>query len=134
MRRGLRRFGRAIVRTRPKATFYYQADDAYSHLMVQGLIRLRMETGLEIEWIVVPPASADVDPEPELRAKHAARDAALLARYYDLDFPQPWELPAPDRARRASAVLLVDRPVEDQLVAAVRIGSALWSGDGNALA
>jgi 2-hydroxychromene-2-carboxylate isomerase len=102
--------------------------------MAQGLIRLRMETGLDVHWVVVPPASADVDPEPELRAKHAARDAALLARYYEFDFPEPWELPAPDRARRASAMLLVDRPIEEQLVAAVRIGNALWSGDGNALA
>jgi 2-hydroxychromene-2-carboxylate isomerase len=134
MRRGLRRLGKAVVRTRPKATFYYQADDATSHLMAQALVRLRREIGLAIEWVVVPPASADFDPEPELRAKHAARDAATLAGHYDLDFPDPWELPAPDRVRRASAVLLVPRPIDEQLAAALRIGEALWRGDGNALA
>ncbi len=129
--------GRVLSGGRRVVEFYYQVDDPYSHLLVQLLSRLLAaapEAKIDLELIVVPPAAVDVDPEPALRAAYAPRDAALLSRYYNLDFPDAWETPAPDRVRRVAAVLLESRPMQAQLEAARVLGDALWRGDGDALA
>ncbi|MGB5351673.1 MAG: DsbA family protein [Polyangiales bacterium] len=114
--------------------FYYRADDPYSHLLAQVAPRLTSTYGLHIEIVPVGPPSAAANPAPEMLREHAIRDAALLAERYGLSFPSAARPPSEDRVRRAHAVLLERRPVEEQLQVAAELGEAVWRDDGQALA
>lgn len=132
-RRRMHSIGRVLSRAARRVTFFHRVDDPHSQLLAQVLPTFLAQHELEVELVVVPPPAADADPEPLLREAHAPQDAALVARHYDVDFPSPWELPEASRVRRANAVLLLDRPIAEQLEAARLIGHALFSGDGEAL-
>jgi 2-hydroxychromene-2-carboxylate isomerase len=113
---------------------YYQVDDPQSHLLAQLLPRLVERYGVSFEVIVVPPPSADADPEPKLRQAYAARDAAELARYYDLSFPTKPARLDPGRVLRANSIMVNARGPAEMLEAALAVGDALWRGDGEAMA
>lgn len=132
-RRRVHAIGRVMSRAGRRVTFFHRVDDPHSQLLAQALPSFLAHHDVELELVVVPPPAADADPEPQLREAYAPRDAALVARYFDVDFPNPWEIPEASRVRRANAVLLLDRPVAEQLEAARLIGHALFSGDGESL-
>ncbi|HJL29089.1 MAG TPA: DsbA family protein, partial [Polyangiaceae bacterium LLY-WYZ-15_(1-7)] len=126
---------RALGRGPRTVTFHHQVDDPWSHLLAQALVTFRARfPAVDLRMVVVPPPAADADPEPQKRRAWALRDATALAARHGLHFPTPAELPAEDRLRRANAVLLLDRPVDAQLDAAIRVGDALFRGDGDAVA
>jgi 2-hydroxychromene-2-carboxylate isomerase len=118
---------------RPRLEFYWRADDAYSHVMAQLVARLVDAYPLDLELNIVPAAAAEVDPEPQLRAAHAVRDAQALARFYDLTFPARAITPTPDRVRRANAVALAARPPREHLSVLLQLGEALFGQGGDAL-
>lgn len=126
-RRARKRVARTLTRRTPVIEFYWRADDAYSHVVAQLLKRLAPTLrGVSIKVIVVPTAAADVDPEPALRAEHAARDCGALAQFYEVRFPSLWKLPSADRVRRADAVVMKERPALESLDAAIEIGDAIY--------
>ncbi len=131
--RGWQGLKRRLRGGRHKLVFYHQVDDPWSHLLALALPRL-MGPNVELSMVLVPPPAADADPEPIKRVEHARRDAALLARRHGFEFPDHPVQPAADRVRRANAVLLVDRPIEERLSVAAAIGRALWLDDSDALA
>jgi len=88
---------------------------------------------VEITLVVVPEPAADADPEPILRESWALRDAAHVAAEQGLDFALGTPAPEPSRVRSVNASLLLERPGRSQLEAAVRLGNALFAGDGGAL-
>lgn len=118
---------------RPRLEFYWRADDAYSHVMAQLVARLVDAYPLDLELNIVPAAAVEVDPEPQLRAAHAVRDAQALAAFYDLEFPARAVTPTPDRVRRANAVALAARPPREHLDVLLRVGQALFGQGGDAL-
>ena len=130
LRRGLNRAGRLLLFRRRRATYYHQPDDPYGHLWLQLLPRLIDRYPIDLRFVVVPVPSADVDPEPELRAAFATADARDLSNYYELDFPETNHEISASRLRRAEAVLLVDRPIAEQLRVARTVSEALFGGDG----
>ena len=132
--RGWRGLARRLGGGTRRPTFYFQADDPHSYLLAQLLPELVARYPLDLEVVVVPAPAADVDPEPALRRDWAAKDAALLAQYFELDFPTQWTLPDENRLRRVDAVLLRDRPAAEQLQVCRALGAALWRGDGEAIA
>ncbi|MEZ4326750.1 MAG: DsbA family protein [Polyangiales bacterium] len=117
----------------PRLEFYWRADDAYSHVMAQLVARLVEAYALDLEVVVVPAAAAEVDPEPQLRAAHAVRDAQALASFYDLSFSARSVTPRPDRVRRANAVALLPREPREHLSVLLRVGEALFGEGGAAL-
>ncbi len=125
--------GRLIRERRRKLTFYHQVDDPHSHLTLQALERLREVYPLKLSLVVVPPPAADVDPEPELRARMNLIDAKEIASYLGLDFPARATSPSMHQARQANAVLLAERPLDETFQAARALGNAIFSGDGEAL-
>jgi len=132
-RRRLHQLGRLLSR-RPRAlTFFHRVDDPHSHLLAQDLLRRLDAWPVELTLVVVPEPAADADPEPILRESWALADAARLAALRGLDLPAETTSPQPSRVRSVNASLLVERPGKEQLEAAVRLGSALFAGDGNAL-
>ena len=121
----------------PRIVFWHQVDDPWSHLLAQALPSfLQQHPRARVSLRVVPPPSADADPEPLLRSQHAMRDAAAIASLYPaLTFPVRHTLPARDRVRRANAALLAlpEDGAPETVAAAIRVGNALWSEDADAL-
>lgn len=119
---------------RRHATFFFDASDPYSYLLVQRLPALLTRYGLDSDLVVVSPPRPEVRPGAELHDAYALRDARLLARYYDLTFPADPVLPPPALVAQAQAVLLRPRSAGAQLAAARAVGDALWRGDATVLA
>lgn len=133
LRRSLERVGRTLLLRRRKATYYHQPDDPYGHLWLQLLPELVARYPIDLRIVVVPVPAADVDPEPALRAAFSWSDALDLSRYYELEFFERRAEISESRLRRAQAVLLVDRPIDEQLRVARAVSDALLGGDGQAL-
>ncbi|HEU4612405.1 MAG TPA: DsbA family protein [Kofleriaceae bacterium] len=112
---------------------YFDIADPWSYLLAQAATRLVEAYAVDIAVHVVTPPASDVDPQPTLRAKHAVRDAQLLAEFWDLDFPGKKEAD-PGALREVGSALIRERPGKDQLRAAVELSQAMWAGDRKQLA
>ncbi len=112
---------------------YFDIADPWSYLLAQAATRLVEAYGVDIAVHVITPPASDVDPQPTLRAKHAVRDAQLLAEFWDLDFPGKKEAD-PGALREVGSALIRERPGKDQLRAAVELSQAMWAGDRKQLA
>jgi len=123
---------RRLARAPRRLDFYYDPGDAWSHLAAQATARLARSYPVEVAMHVVTPPAADVDPAPDLRRSHAARDARDLAGHVDLDFPARGNAD-PGSVRKAAQVLVRERPFAEQIEVAIALGAALWASDGKAL-
>jgi 2-hydroxychromene-2-carboxylate isomerase len=112
--------------------FYFDIADPWSYLVAQAVSRLVEAYPVELAVHVVTPPASDVDPQPGLRAKHAVRDAQLLAEYWNLDFPGKKEAD-PGALREVGSALIRERPAKEQLGAAIQLAQSMWSGDRKAL-
>ncbi len=112
--------------------YFHQVEDAYSHLAAQ-LLRPLLET-YDVELV---PHLVTVErdrnlPEPELLPPLARHEAAKLAPYYGLRFPEAASAPRPELVNRARAVLA--RVAASEFPeAAVAVGEALWQADASEL-
>jgi 2-hydroxychromene-2-carboxylate isomerase len=108
---------------------YYQVDDPYSHLLAQIVPRLMQRHQRDWVFRLTPPLSPDVDADPVLRKKWAARDARELATRFDLTFPTGQDVPDPKPTQRGNQILLERREFGAQLEAALQVGNSLWGKD-----
>jgi 2-hydroxychromene-2-carboxylate isomerase len=122
-----------INRAPRRLDVYFDIADPWSYIVAQATHRLVEAYPVDLAFHVITPPAADVDPQPGLRAKHAVRDAQLLAEYYDIDFPGKKEAD-PGALREVSSALIRERPAKDQLRAAIELCAAMWQGDRKALA
>ena len=113
--------------------FYFDISDPWSYLAAQAVDRLVRAYPVELAIHIISTPASDVDPMPELRAKHAVRDAQQLADYWNVDFPGKRE-PDPGMLRDVATALIRDRPAADQLRAALELTTAMWQGDKKTLA
>ena len=111
---------------------YVEVADPWSYLAAQAAQRLAEAYPVELGVHLVSAPASDVAPEPVLRARHAVRDAAALAAYWNVDFPGAKEAD-PGAARDAATALVRDRPGAEQLRCALELSAALWAGDRKAL-
>jgi 2-hydroxychromene-2-carboxylate isomerase len=117
------------VRHEPrKLALYFDIGDPWSYLAAQAASRLITAYPVELEVHVVTPPATDVDPSSGMRAKHAVRDARLLAEYWNVDFAGKKEAD-PGALRDAATALVRERPAGEQLRAALELSAALWSND-----
>lgn len=112
---------------------YIDLADPWSYLAAQVAQRLVETYGVELGVHVVTPPASDVDPAPALRAKHAVRDAQLLADYWNVEFPGKKEAD-PVSLREVGTAMVRERPAAEQLQAALELLDAMWSGDKKRLA
>jgi 2-hydroxychromene-2-carboxylate isomerase len=131
-RRAARSLRQGIKNQPRRLDVYFDIADPWSYLVGQAVARLVEAYPVELALHVVTPPASDVDPQPALRAKHAVRDAQLLAEYWDLDFPGKKEAD-PGALREVASALIRDRPANDQLRAALELSQAMWSGERKAL-
>jgi 2-hydroxychromene-2-carboxylate isomerase len=123
---------RVFKRGSTTLALYYDIADPWSYLAAQVADRLVAAYGVELDVHVVSPPASDVDPAPNLRPRHAVRDARELAAYWDLDFPGKKEAD-PGLLRKVSSALIKPRPPAEQLRAILDLGAALWANDGKAV-
>ena len=111
-----------------RVEFYYQVDDAYSHLAAQTLIPLLQSYEIKlVPYLAGPPSGANA-PEPGLLLDYSLRDSLAVAPHYNLSFPTAAQLPKTDQLNLASAILTALTP-SDFPKAVVEVGDALWSGN-----
>lgn len=65
---------------------YLKLDDPYSYLLVQLLPQLAKHKGVKLEFFLIAELEQDMFPEPELWQQNALKDAAYLAKLYQLDY------------------------------------------------
>ena len=114
-----------------RVDYFHQVDDAYAHLAAQALDALRERYAIELRPQLVEPELGPNQPEPELLASLARRDAAAVAPHYALEFDGA-EPPAADATRLGQRILAAAAP-DSFGGRAVRVGQALWRGDKDAL-
>jgi 2-hydroxychromene-2-carboxylate isomerase len=131
-RRALTRARQRISNAPRRLEFYFDIADPMSYLTAQAVARLIEAYDVELGFHVITPPASDVDPAPVLRTKHAVRDAALVAEYWNLAFPSHKEAD-PGMVRDVGTALIRDRPGKDQLRAALDLGAALWGFDKKTL-
>lgn len=127
-RRALTRARQRITNAPSRLDFYFDIADPLSYLTAQAVARLVEAYPVELAFHVITPPASDVDPAPTLRAKHAVRDAQLLAQYWDLDFPAQKEADG-GIVRDVGTAMIRERSAVDQLRAALALGGAMWAGD-----
>jgi 2-hydroxychromene-2-carboxylate isomerase len=131
---------RAVQTIRSKVTsaprrldFYFEIADPWSYLAAQAAQRLVAAYGVELAVHIITPPASDVTPAPDLREKHAVRDAQTIAEYWNLDFPGKKEAD-PGAVRDIGTSLVRERPAAEQLRCALEMATALWNNDKKQLA
>ena len=120
---------RILSGRRPVVEYFHQADDPYSHMIVQLLPQLTARYGLDLKtWIVSPPDDAAAPERDRLRAL-GLRDASRLAMAYGLTFPTNAQSPEPEAVAMANARLSEVVGQAGFAEAAQACGEALWRGE-----
>jgi 2-hydroxychromene-2-carboxylate isomerase len=132
-RRAVQAIRHTVTSAPRKLDFYFDIADPWSYLAAQAAKRLVDAYGVELAFHVVTPPASDVTPQPELRDKHAVRDAQLMAEYWDLDFPGKKEAD-PGALRDVGTALVRERPAAEQLECALGMAAAMWANDRKQLA
>jgi 2-hydroxychromene-2-carboxylate isomerase len=127
-RKALSRARERITQAGSRLDFYFDIADPMSYLTAQAVARLVAAYPVDLAVHVVTPPASDVDPVPELRVKHAVRDARLVAEYWNVDFPAQREADG-GLVREVGTALIRDRPAAEQLRAATELAGAMWRGD-----
>ena len=114
--------------------FFHQADDPYSHLLLQALPAFLARYEIDLRpWIVAPPGDSVAPDRPRL-LEWSRRDAEDLAAATGLEFLDPGHQPdaaCVAHANRAFAALMAGRsPASSEMLAqALAVSRALWRSD-----
>jgi len=127
-RRALTRARQRITQAPRRLDFYVDIADPMSYLTAQAVARLVQAYPVVLAVHVVTPPASDVDPAPDMRVKHAVRDARLVAEYWNVEFPGQREADS-GMVRDVGTALIRDRPAADQLRAVLDLTGAMWRGD-----
>ena len=114
----------------PTVHYFHQVDDPYSHLAVQTLPRLQERYRVRFAPHLAPEQGAAFAGDPERYPQWALADAADVARFYGLSFPEDAALPAVDALMAANLVLVERLGSEGFAQTAAEVGDALWRGAG----
>jgi 2-hydroxychromene-2-carboxylate isomerase len=113
--------------------YFHQADDPYSHLLLQALPDFAANYDVQMALHLVPPPTDAAAPDRARLQAWSRRDAADLAAAIGLEFSDPGREPDTGLtalATRALAAALRDRdPAAAALGEALAISRALWRGD-----
>lgn len=140
----LRALGFSLAAARRRLTgkpalvhYFHQADDPYSHLMLQALPLLMQQHRFTLLLHLVPPPADAAAPDRARLQAWSRRDAASLAALLNLEFTDVLQQPAAEAielANRCLAQLFSSAAGSRTAVAqALAIGRALWRNDRAAL-
>lgn len=131
------RWRRALLRTggrlrrrlqggEPSVHYFHQADDPYSHLAAQALPRLQERYRVRFVPHLAPEQGAAFAGDLERYPQWALADAADIAPFYGLSFPNNAALPDADAVLAANQALAQQVASGGFAEAAVKVGDALW--------
>src|SRR5439155_22094503 len=132
-RRAVTELRQRVAKKPRRLDLYFDIGDPWSYFAAQATSRLLEAYPIELGFHVVAPPAADVDPSSGMRAKHAVRDAQLLAEYWDVEFAGKKEVD-PGALRDTATALVRERPAAEQLRAALELSAAMWANDRKQLA
>ncbi|HUS31898.1 MAG TPA: DsbA family protein [Kofleriaceae bacterium] len=115
-----------------KLELYFDISDPWSYVAAQVASRLIDAYPVDFAFYPVTPPASDVNAHPQLRLKHAVRDAQQLADYWDIHFPGKKEAD-PGAVRDVACALIKERPAKEQLRAAIELSHAMWGNDRKTL-
>jgi 2-hydroxychromene-2-carboxylate isomerase len=134
LRRNVAEMRRRLLRAPHRVHYFHQVDDPYSHLSAQVLERMLARYEIElVPHLVAPPSDAAAPDRPRLDA-FSRKDAADIAPAYGLVFPAEASAPLEQTVQLATRVLAAAIARGSFAAEAVAVGSALWSGDREAVA
>ncbi|MCD8521781.1 MAG: DsbA family protein [Saccharospirillaceae bacterium] len=108
--------------------YFHQVDDAYSHLTLQIIKKLKEKYSVNIIVNLVPGLRDDNFPEPDLWSEVSRKDAADIAPYFALSFPECPIKPDEDMVLLATKVLCALS--SDQFFdIGFTVSDHLWKGD-----
>lgn len=113
--------------------YFHQVDDGYSHLAIQTLSKLKAQYDIKLVVHLVPPASDDNFPEPELWKQMSVADAKRIAPFYGLEFDSQNTPPEQSLIQMAAAIFC-NLNSEEVIDIGAEISAYLWRGDKEALA
>lgn len=136
-KRSLAALKRRMTGAPAQVHYFHQADDPYSHLMLQALPALLANYDIKLMLHVAPVPTEAAAPDRVRLEAWSRRDAALLAKNLGLHYVDPEQQPQADLVVRADQAMVAAFSAETdsgaKLVAALAISDALWRGDGAAL-
>lgn len=115
-----------------RVVWFHDVADPYSHLGAQLLAPLLARYEIELEVCLVSAQEGPDTPEPALLAAYARRDAAAIAPYRGLEFPDGVSDP-PAALRTLAGRILAGSGAARFVALAPRVGQALWRPDAAAL-
>lgn len=124
-----REWRRRLGRRPHEATFHFRLDDPYSLLLAQVLPAFARHYGVRLTPRVMLYLNTDLYPATDMLRELAPGDAAALARFHGLAFPEQWTLPDHDTTLAATRCLLQHEGDERFWSLAHALGQALWSND-----
>jgi 2-hydroxychromene-2-carboxylate isomerase len=108
--------------------YFHQVDDPYSALAAASLPRLLERYDIDLQAHVVGPPPDNAAPERERLVAYSRRDAALLARHYQLDFQDPGAQPSGEAVAQAAQRLVAATETGRFATLAGAVSAALWRG------
>lgn len=121
------RWQRRLRGESPAVHYFHQADDPYSHLVVQKLDALRSAYAIDFHIHLVSGPDRPFQGSSDLFPGWALRDALGIATDYGTVLPGN-TYPDTTRLTQANALLATHLNKPDFAAAAIAIGNALWSG------
>jgi 2-hydroxychromene-2-carboxylate isomerase len=108
--------------------YFHQVDDPYSALVASILPRFAARYDIDIAAHVVGPPPDAAAPERQKLIDYSRKDAALLARHWDLKFDDPGRQPALQESPRVTEQLVTAAENGTFVALAGTLSASLWSG------
>ena len=114
--------------------YFHQVDDGYSHLAAQLLAAFAKRYDVRLLCHLVRGPGDRNAPEPEMLSELSPDDAARIAPYYGLDFPEITGRPDTELVELATRIL-ANIAIDSKAFARVAplVGEALWSASAKAM-
>ena len=119
-------------RRRHVVEYFHQVDDGYSHLAIQKLDKLKKTYDIDLVVHLVPALRDDNLPEPALLQDMSRWDAATIAPYHGLSFPDAQAVPSATLSTVALSILAA-MDADDFATHGVAVSDCLWRGDAAGL-
>ena len=115
-----------------RVDYFHQVEEGYSALASQLLQRLVERYDIELHCHLVRGQEGKNAPEPELLARLARYDSALIAPGYGLDFPMDAQEREAELVALATEILAA-QPQENFPQVASAVSDALWRSDSTVM-
>ncbi|MBF7731369.1 2-hydroxychromene-2-carboxylate isomerase [Pseudomonas sp. N040] len=126
LRRLLASSRRRLLGAPARVHYFHQADDPYSHLLLQLLPALLARYRIELQVHLVPAPADTAAPDRARLQDWSRRDAAQLAAQAGLRFSDGGQQPPAERLAQAQALLAAARQQDAFLQLAPLISAWLW--------